>query len=283
MANVFTVHFINTNGQNIPDVDCVIIDTATGSRSGEAVSNASGIATFSTTSASVYLIAVSNSYTFTPRTITVAEGAQFTLVGSSITLKSSDNPEFCKVQGNITDLSGSKALWEFTINGLYGVGSYGNTLSTNYLTVSSKDGYVEFDLERGQGYLVSNLPYVDTYVIYAPDLPYARLVDVMIPRAISIQTSADSLNLSENAVGTLTVTSTLSDGRSGLDLSADYIEVTSSDEDVAQAHIRSNGELVIASKNAGTCSLFLRTEKANEDFPAMSTQTLLKTLDITVG
>ena len=283
MASVFTARFINTENENIADVDCVIIDSTTGSRAGEAVSNSAGIATISTTSASVYIIAVSDSYTFTPRTLTVAEGAQFTLVGSSITLKSADNPRFCRIQGNISDLSDSKALWEFTINGLYGVGAYGNTLSTNYLTVSSKDGYIEFDLERGQGYLVSNLPYVDTYVIYAPDLPYARLVDVMIPRAISVQTSADSLNLSENTVGTLTVTSTLSDGRSGLDLSADYVEVTSSDTDVAQAHIRSNGELVIASKNAGTCSLFLKTEKASEEFPAMSTQTLLKTLNIAVG
>jgi len=283
MANVFTVHFINTDNETIAGVDCVIIDSTTGSRAGESVSNSSGVATFSTTSVSVYLIAVSNTYTFSPRTLTVAEGAQFTLVGSSVALKSADNPRFCRIQGSISDLSDSKALWEFTVNGLYGVGAYGNTLSTNYLTVSSKDGYIEFDLERGQGYLVSSLPYVDTYVIYAPELPHARLVDVMIPRAISVQTSADSFNLSENLIGTLTVASTLSDGRSGLELSADYIEVTSSDTDVAQAHIRSNGELVIASKHAGTCSLFLKTEKASEDFPAMSVQTLLKTLNITVG
>ena len=92
--------------------------------------------------------------------IKALELGTYDLIAVQKQLKPSDDPRFCLIQGQITDLSNSLIdSWNFTVEAAEGYAGTEDSIFYGDLEVKSDNGLVEFSLLGGMSYVFKHLPF----------------------------------------------------------------------------------------------------------------------------
>ncbi len=165
-------------------------------------------------------------------------------------LKVSDDPNFCLVQGTLTNLVNVHLdTWSFNIMSAEGYTGTDDTLFYGDTTIKVDKGRVEFSLVGGVSYIFSNLPFCEAKAVYVPKTRAASLVDLVSPVVTNIEGVPLGISMATDSSTEFDMSLTLSNTLSGDEVDAGYIEVEVSDPDLISASISSTYKVSVISKS----------------------------------
>ncbi len=151
--------------------------------------------------------------------------------------------------------------------------------------VRCEAGFLDLELDRGRSYIISGI-WNEATVVYIPDTPTAKASDVLVPYALrAYRPDTDSLGdvaLTAGSSLSLTLHLDLSDRRSGAVDLREFIEVSSSNTDVA-AVVRSADGISIYAGIPGEAVIEVRTLSVSKSLPIRLPQVLLGSFTVGVS
>lgn len=137
-----------------------------GASSYTAITNVSGVATFSLDAATYTRSITASGYTFTPDTIAVTAAANFNATMTTVSIPAPSNPSLCAVYGTLLAANGDPmagAEVEFALVTANVDGSGNLVVSDTYTATADADGLIDVDLVRNDTFLYKNSHYLVTY------------------------------------------------------------------------------------------------------------------------
>lgn len=143
-----------------------VVRLTQGGNSHTAVTNVSGVATFSLDAATYTRSITASGYTFTPDTIVVTASANFNATMTTVSVTPPANPSLCTVFGTILAANGDPvegAEVEFTLVKANSDGSGNLVVADTYVGTSDANGLLSVDLVRNDTFQHPNSYYRVTY------------------------------------------------------------------------------------------------------------------------
>ncbi len=228
-----TVTILDSNG----DVDSI------------SVTDALGLCIFDLVAGNDYYITASHAdYVIETYKVLALELGIYDIVATLKTLKVSDDPDYCLVQGAFTDLQNIHLTsWTFNIEAAEGYVGTDKSIFYGDTVITADEGKVEFSLVGGVSYIFKNLPFCESKVVYIPPTRSASLTDLVAPIVTQLEGVPAALVMGVGESTSFTVTPTLSNTLTGSDVDAGWIAVEVSDSNIITANISDTYEVTVTS------------------------------------
>ena len=258
---------VKSEGIPLPQVNVTVLDSE-GVVEAASLTDEDGIALFDLMAGEDYFITANHPNNFiSAYKITSLEIGTYDLTAVPKTLKVSEDPDFCLVQGVFTDLSNYRLdSWTFTVSAAEGYGGSNQSIFYGDMKVEATDGYVEFPLVGDTSYVFKNLPFCDSKVVYVPKTRAASLTDLLLPTIVDLGGIPLAIAMDLKGSTEIDVVPTLSNTLTGNDVESGLIRVEVSDQNALEATISSEYKISVNSKDISgnfTITLFPAVDPLN--------------------
>ena len=265
MADLY-IYVKDQDSQPIEGVTVRLADSANQTVLAQALTNQDGVAHFSPDPGSyvirlwkvgVFFDGLLGDSNKAVQAVTVSKpSSSYDVVGRIPALPESQDPYMCRVSFDVVDLS-FLAIDDYrlviSVDNDSGRVIHGRLVGFEDKVVEVRDGHAEIDLVRGWNYqAMIGRARVYLFPFVVPQAPSARLVDLILPYAKTVNVSDDLVIIDKDATFDVEVTVTLTDGQQGT--AASYITASVADESIVEI-ILEGDVLTIRGLDRGTTEI----------------------------